>query len=275
MCGSGHNIVADCLVSSTGFTWFAILAVHRHLPQHWNSTKLWRTWIWSAMTLARKEPRPGAWDGGLRLQASKRWTKMESSGVPVVFETCETLVVLVDWCSGVGALDFSKSLWNGMEGRCKWDGGESSETCNLLAREKSNQVNAHYIYIYTSFFLGANMEQCFFERFILTSWSRLQCVVVDKAILSQIALYVLMFDMVWHCFCPQALAEALKVNQTLTNVNLERNDIGTGGAEAWCLGRGSAAPGLETVNENGVKCCTRGVRDLWDFSGVGGLVFGC
>ena len=120
-----------------------------------------------------------------------------------------------------------------------------------------------------------NMKQCFFKRFILTSWSRLQCVVVDKAILSQIALYVLMFDMVWHCFCPQALAEALKVNQTLTNVNLERNDIGTGGAEAWCLGRGSAAPGLETVNENGVKCCTRGVRDLWDCSGVGGLVFGC
>ena len=32
---------------------------------------------------------------------------------------------------------------------------------------------------------------------------------------------------------------------------------------------GSVAPGLETVNENGVKWCTSGVRDLWDFSGVG------
>ena len=172
--------------------------------------------------------------GSAWLQASKRWTNMESSGVPVVFETCEILVVL-DRCSGVGALDFSKSLWNGMEGRCKWDGGKSSETCNLLAREISNQVNAHYIY--TRLYKYGAM---FFKRFILTSWSRLQCVVVDKAILSQIALYVLMFDMVWHCFCPQALAEALKVNQTLTNVNLERNEIDEEGAKAWCLGRGSA-----------------------------------
>ena len=167
MCGSGHNIVADCLVSSTGFTWFAILAVHRHLPQHWNSTKLWRTWIWSAMTLARKEPRPGAWDGGLRLQASKRWTKMESSGVPVVFETCETLVVLVDWCSGVGALDFSKSLWNGMEGRCKWDGGESSETCNLLAREKIQPSKCTlHLYLH-KFFFGGKYGAMFFWAFYL------------------------------------------------------------------------------------------------------------
>ena len=29
------------------------------------------------------------------------------------------------------------------------------------------------------------------------------------------------------------------------------------------------APGLETVNEHGVKWCTSGVRDLRDFSGVG------
>ena len=37
-------------------------------------------------------------------------------------------------------------------------------------------------------------------------------------------------------FC-QALAEALKVNKTLTNINLSLNNIDKEGAKAWCLGR--------------------------------------
>ena len=46
-----------------------------------------------------------------------------------------------------------------------------------------------------------------------------------------------------HRFWPQALAEALKVNTTLTNIDLRGNDIGMEGAEAWArqggpLGRG-------------------------------------
>ena len=68
--------------------------------------------------------------------------------------------------------------------------------------------------------------------------------------------------MVCHPCCPQALAEALKVNSTLTSINLEKNEIGKEGAKAWCLGRGSVAPGFEMVNENGVKWCTSGVRDF-------------
>ena len=68
---------------------------------------------------------------GLRLQASKRWNKMESSGVPVVFETCETLVLL-DRCRACAS--FQESHWNGMETRWKWDGGGCSDTCK--AREK-------------------------------------------------------------------------------------------------------------------------------------------
>ena len=35
--------------------------------------------------------------------------KMESSGVPVVLETCETLVLL-DGCSGVGPVHLSKRV---------------------------------------------------------------------------------------------------------------------------------------------------------------------
>ena len=50
--------------------------------------------------------------------------------------------------------------------------------------------------------------------------------------------------MVCHRFCPQALAEALKVNTTVTNIDLRYNDIGTEGVKAWCLARGSVAPGL-------------------------------
>ena len=86
--------------------------------------------------------------------------------------------------------------------------------------------------------------------------------VVDMAILWQIALQILRFHMVCPRFCPQALAEALKVNSTVTNINLDKNDIGKEGAKAWCLGRGSVAPGLEMVNENGVKWCTSGVGDF-------------
>ena len=68
--------------------------------------------------------------------------------------------------------------------------------------------------------------------------------------------------MLCHRFCPQALAEALKVNQTVTDINLSYNKIDNEGAEAWCLAWGSVAPGLETVKENGFKWCTSCVRDL-------------
>ena len=53
--------------------------------------------------------------------------------------------------------------------------------------------------------------------------------------------------MVCHRLCPQALAQALKINKAITYIDLSRNEIGKEGAEAWCLGRGSVAPGLETV----------------------------
>ena len=39
---------------------------------------------------------------------------------------------------------------------------------------------------------------------------------------------------------PQALAEALKVNKTLTDINLEVNWIGREGAEAWGSARGAS-----------------------------------
>ena len=52
---------------------------------------------------------------------------MEPSGVPVVFETCET-VVLLDRCSGAGPVDLSQKRDE------KWDGGVYSDTCKT--REK-------------------------------------------------------------------------------------------------------------------------------------------
>ena len=66
--------------------------------------------------------------------------------------------------------------------------------------------------------------------------------------------------MVCHRFCPQALAEALKVNQTVTDMNLWFNHIGKEGAKAWCLARGVCG----SRPRNGeIKW------DLWDFSAVG------
>ena len=37
------------------------------------------------------------------------------------------------------------------------------------------------------------------------------------------------------CRCLQALAEALKINGSVTNIELEFNQIGDEGAKAWCV----------------------------------------
>eukprot|EP00435_Cladocopium_sp_Y103_P043921 s1997_g12.t1 len=37
------------------------------------------------------------------------------------------------------------------------------------------------------------------------------------------------------CRCLQALAEALKINQSVTNINLDHNKIAAEGAKAWCV----------------------------------------
>ena len=37
------------------------------------------------------------------------------------------------------------------------------------------------------------------------------------------------------CRCLQALAEALKINKSITNIDLGHNKIGTEGAKAWCV----------------------------------------
>eukprot|EP00434_Breviolum_minutum_P005736 symbB.v1.2.005052.t1/scaffold291.1/size238869/17 len=46
---------------------------------------------------------------------------------------------------------------------------------------------------------------------------------------------------------PQALAEALKVNKTVTSIDLEQNssNIGREGAEAWCPARGASGQRTE------------------------------
>ena len=74
-------------------------------------------------------------------------------------------------------------------------------------------------------------------------------------LVSHIASLVLRFHMVCYRFCPQALAEALKVNKTVTSIDLTSNEIGDEDeeAEAWCLARGFVAPGLRMGEENRVK----------------------
>jgi len=37
------------------------------------------------------------------------------------------------------------------------------------------------------------------------------------------------------CRCLQALAEALKINASVANINLRENQIGAEGAKAWCV----------------------------------------
>ena len=47
-----------------------------------------------------------------------------------------------------------------------------------------------------------------------------------------------------HRVCPQALAEVLEVNKTITGINLGGNEIGKEGAKAWCLAQGSCTSRL-------------------------------
>ena len=74
--------------------------------------------------------------------ASKRWNKMEWSGVPVVFQTCETLVLL-DRCRASGS--FQKSHWNGMETRWKWDGGGCSDTCKAIEKISNTSIKQYLV----------------------------------------------------------------------------------------------------------------------------------
>ena len=127
--GGGHGFMlvscrSPCKFSD--FTWFVIVFVHRPLLKHWKSTKRLRRRTWDSMKLAKKEQMPGAWNWGPWLQASKRWNKMESSGVPVVFETCEILVLL-DRCRV--CVSFQKRHWNEMETRWKWEGQWLCQRC--------------------------------------------------------------------------------------------------------------------------------------------------
>ena len=115
---------------------------------------------------------------GLWLQASERWKKMESSGVPVVFETCETLVLL-DRCRGCAC--FQKSHWNWMETRWKWDGGGCSDT-----RKAGDKF--YYRYQTISCFGGSSG---WLRLVILASniwwWAWLYVSVADRLVSSQVS----------------------------------------------------------------------------------------
>ena len=59
-----------------------------------------------------------AWCLARRVCGSRVWNceiKLEPSGVPEVFETCETLVVFVDWGSGVRLLEIFGSFQKGFQ----------------------------------------------------------------------------------------------------------------------------------------------------------------
>ena len=49
----------------------------------------------------------------------------------------------------------------------------------------------------------------------------------------------------FHRFCPQAIAEVLKVNKTLTDIDLSMNDFGKEGTEAWYLAKGLWVQAME------------------------------
>ena len=130
-----------------------------------------------------------------------------------------------------------------METRWKWDGGDCSDT--RKAREGIQYLVLAQIHL------------------DFPSWCWLQTFGGEHGfvLVPQIALWVLRFHMVCHRFCPQALAEALKVNKTVTDINLRGNEIGNEGAKAWCLAGGSVDP-WKSYGIKWCQWCTSGVRDF-------------
>ena len=94
---------------------------------------------------------------------------MKSSGVPVVFETRETLAVLDGW-SGVGPVDFSKRI---IEMGWKQDESETREgVLTLVKLENSNTTSIKQYLV------------LFWRKFTLTSTRdlRFKCLVVNMAL---------------------------------------------------------------------------------------------
>ena len=70
--------------------------------------------------------------------------KLEPSGVPEVFETCETLVALVDWGSGVRLFDFfgsfQKSCQTGWKYGSKMKVGQKEEFLQLVPKPREGYL---------------------------------------------------------------------------------------------------------------------------------------
>ena len=97
---------------------------------------------------------------------------MESSGVPVAFETFETLVVL-DGCSGVGPVHRSKRV---IEMGWKQDGSRTGQGVVTLVKLEQNSNTTSYQAI--------SRNILFWRKFTLTSTRDLgfKCWVVDMAL---------------------------------------------------------------------------------------------
>ena len=143
----------------------------------------------------------------------------------------------------------SRQERTGMEARWKLGMGKLSATLNAAEVHCTGmQVTCiWHVFVQMKFTLTSSeyfppiVASLFVDIHIVWKWKRPH--VVSDGIVS-----CKVWDgLVCHRFCPQALAEALKVNKTVTTIDLSHNEIGNEGAKAWCLARGSVAPGLETV----------------------------
>ena len=163
------------------------------------------------------------------------------------------------WCtSGVRDLwDFSAV--GQVSGLCmfpkeslKWDGnkmksGTGEGVVTPVRLEKNSNTSIKHYQTISCF--GGNLPWSPWLLLVILAskfwwWTWLYVSVADRLVSSQI-----WHGLVWHRFWPQALAEALKVNKTVTKINLTNNQIGNEGAEAWCLARGSVAPGPKWWNK--------------------------
>ena len=108
----------------------------------------------------------------------------------------------------------------------------------------SLSFRSEWIWACSFHFIGNHMI-CEYER-------KFEKNVVDRVEIS--CIWILHnFTTFWrYFFCCQALAEGLKHNSTLTNLNLQTNNLGPEGAQAWCAVRMMRKPSW------GERYCSKG-----------------
>ena len=186
------------------------LSAVRLWQRDWSTTRPWQTWIWKPTTLAQKGLRLGIWWG----------------------------------CWGCWGIDHEGGRYCSRDpdrANRRWN-GELSErkAIQIIQRIGAEMCQVHpspscreWIWACSFPFIADHMI-CEYQR--TYEKNAVEGVEISCMWIS-IEFYLISPRSLQIFVCCQALAEGLKQNSALTNLNLGSNNIGDTGAQAWCLVR--------------------------------------